>query len=62
MKRLWADLRDRPRGVLRLCEAGAGDGTRTRTGLPPTVFKADSEDGQGRTEADLPHSEAEPDQ
>jgi hypothetical protein len=39
MKRLWVDLRDRPRGVLRLYDAGAGDGTRTRTGLPPTVFK-----------------------
>jgi hypothetical protein len=39
MKRLWADLRDRPRDVLRLSDAGAGDGTRTRTGLPPTVFK-----------------------
>jgi hypothetical protein len=29
----------RTKGVLRLCAAGAGDGTRTRTGLPPTVFK-----------------------
>jgi hypothetical protein len=39
MKRLWVDLYDRPTGVLRLSDAGAGDGTRTRTGLPPTVFK-----------------------
>ncbi len=30
---------DRHSGVLWLCNAGAGDGTRTRTGLPPTVFK-----------------------
>jgi integrase len=31
---------DRKRGIPH-CEAGAGDGTRTRTGLPPTVFKFD---------------------
>ena len=39
MKRLRVDRVDRPEGVLRLPDAGAGDGTRTRTGLPPTVFK-----------------------
>ena len=41
---------------------GAGDGTRTRTGLPPTVFKGESEEGQERTEPDLPHSDAELDE
>jgi hypothetical protein len=39
MKRLRADLGDRPGGVSWLPNAGAGDGTRTRKGLPPAVFK-----------------------
>jgi hypothetical protein len=30
--------------------------------ISPTVFKADSKDGQERTEPDLPHSDAELDQ
>jgi integrase len=36
-------------------DAGAGDGTRTRTGLPPTVFKALFRPGPTWTDAALPH-------
>ena len=39
-------------------DAGAGDGTRTRTGLPPTVFKANFWLGRLRVGADFPHSDA----
>jgi hypothetical protein len=37
----------------------AGDGTRTRTGLPPTVFKDNLGSGQKRASADLPFCDAE---
>jgi hypothetical protein len=30
------------RGRLPRCDSGAGDGTRTRTGLPPSVFKTEA--------------------
>lgn len=39
IKHLRADRSDRPKGVLWLSDAGAGDGTRTRKGFPPAVFK-----------------------
>lgn len=39
MKHLHTDRSDRPEGVLRLFGDGAGDGTRTRKGFPPAVFK-----------------------
>lgn len=39
IKHLRVDPNDRPEGVLWLSDAGAGDGTRTRKGFPPAVFK-----------------------